>query len=262
MEGDMAYINNESADNTVFQNRLIGLMKEQGISGASNLAHKLKEKHFLSQMKESSIEKTIQRHLRFESTDKESLSDTLHAPHIKAYCEFFNCSTDYLLGKTDVRSKDIEIRQICDRLGLTEAAVNAIIKMTGEETAISKVRMLPEESRAILSNILTADKFKDFIENIKQLDETYEKTEENNIWVELEKQIGKKRLSTAIEWSNKLESTYSGPDPSQEILDDVTLFNEVLDEGYEIHRKNEYDRKVYKFELHEIYSLIINEMYP
>lgn len=64
--------------------------------------------------------------------------------------------------------------------------------MTGEETAISTVRMLPEESRAIFSNILTADKFKDFIENIKHLDETYEKTEENNLWVELEKQIGKK----------------------------------------------------------------------
>ncbi len=258
----MAYINNISADNTFFQNRLIGLMKEQGIKSASDFAHKLKEKHILSHMKESSIEKTIQRHLSFESTDKGSLPDTLHAPHIKAYCDFFDCSTDYLLGKTDVKSSDIEIRRICDRLGLTEEAVNAIIKMTGEKTAIPTVWMMPEESRAILSKILTAVKFKDFITSIKHLDEAYGETEEKELWDKLEKKIGKKRLSTASEWSDKLDPLYDGPDPGQEILDDVKLFNEVLDAGYGIQCKNEYNRKVYKFELHEIYSSIINEMYP
>lgn len=258
----MAYINNSSADHTIFQNRLIGLMKERGIKSASDFAHKLKEKHVLSHMKESSIEKTIQKHLSFESTDMQSLPGTLHAPHIKAYCDFFNCSTDYLLGATDVKSSDIEIRNICDRLGLTEEAVNSIIKMTGAKTGIPNVWMMPEESKAILSKILTATKFKDFIKNIKYLDETYDKTEEKELWDELEKKIGKKRLSAAIEWSDKLDSFYDGPDPGQEILNDVKLFNEVLDAEYGVQCKNEYNRKVYKFELHEIYSSIINEMYP
>lgn len=258
----MAYLNDSSAVHTIFQNRLLDLMKEQGIKSASDFAHKLKEKHILSHMKVSSIEKTIQRHLGFESTDKESLPDTLHAPHVKAYCDFFNCSADYLLGKTDVRSSDIEIRQICDRLGLTEEAVNAIIKMTGKKTAIPTVWMMPEESRAILSKILTAVKFKDFIPNIKSLDEAYNETKEKELWDTLEKKIGKKRLSTASEWYDKLDPSYDGPDPSQEILDDVKLFSEVMNEGYGIQCKNEYDRKVYKFELHEIYSSIINEMYP
>jgi hypothetical protein len=258
----MAYINDSSEVHTIFQNRILGLMKEQGITGASDFAHKLKEKHLLSHMKESSIEKTIQRHLGFENPDKESLPETLHAPHIKAYCDFFNCSADYLLGKTDVRSSDIEIRQICDRLGLTEEAVNAIIKMTGKNTAIRTVLMMPEESRAILSKILTAVKFRDFITNIKSLDEAYDETKEIELWDTLEKKIGKKRLSTASEWYDKLDPSYDGPVPSQEILDDVKLFSEVMDKGYGIQCKNEYDRKVYKFELHEIYSSIINEMYP
>ncbi len=258
----MAYIKDSSADHTIFQNRLIGLMKEQGIKSASDFAHKLKEKHILSQWKESSIEKTIQRHLSFESSDRKSLPDTLHAPHIKAYCNFFNCSTDYLLGKTDVRSSDIEIRQICNRLGLTEEAVNAIIKMTGEKTALPTVWMMPEESRAILSKILTAVKFKDFITSIYNLNGTYDQTEEKKLWNKLEKEIGKKRLSTASEWSIKLDPLYDGPEPSQEILDDVKLFEETQDKEYGIQCKNEYDRKVLKFELHEIYSSIINEIYP
>lgn len=258
----MAYIKDSSADHTIFQNRLLGLMKDQGIKSASDFAHKLNEKHFLSHMKESSIEKTIQRHLGYGGTDKESLPDTLHAPHIKAYCDFFNCSTDYLLGKTDVRSSNIEIRQICDRLGLTEEAVNAIIKITGEETAIRTVWMMPEESRAILSKILTAAKFKDFITSINRLDEVYDETKEKELWNTFEKKIGKKRLSTAREWYDKLDPLYDGPAPSQDILDDVNLFHGVMNEGYGIHHKNEYDRKVYKYELHEIYSSIINEMYP
>ena len=237
-------------------------MKEQGIKSASDFAHKLKEKHILSQMKESSIEKTIQRHLSFESSDSKFLPDTLHAPHIKAYCDFFNCSTVYLLGKTDVRSSDIEIRQICNRLGLTEEAVNAIIKITGEKTALPTVWMMPEESRAILSKILTAVKFKDLITSIYNLNETYDQTEEKMLWNKLEKKIGKKRLSTASEWSTKLDPLYDGPEPSQEILDDVKLFEEAQDKGYGIQCKNEYDRKVLKFELHEIYSSIINEIYP
>lgn len=258
----MSYIRDEKVDHTIFQYRLIELMKDHGVKGASDFAHKLKEKHFLPKMKESSIEKTIQKHLKYTGEDKETIPDTLTAEHIMTYCDFFNCSTDYLLCKTDVRTSDIEIRQICDRLGLTEEAVNAIIKITDEETATRTVWMLPEESREILSKILTAAKFKDFIPSIKHLDEVYDQTKEQGIWNVLEKKIGSKRLSAAIEWNKKLDPSYDGADPGKEILDDINLLREVEDEGYRLQCQNEYDRKVYKFELHEIYSSIVNEMFP
>lgn len=52
---------------------------------------------------------------------------TLPTPDkIVALANFFCVSTDYLLGVTDSRSTDTELRAICDYTGLTDAAVEAL----------------------------------------------------------------------------------------------------------------------------------------
>ena len=40
--------------------------------------------------------------------------------------DFFNVSTDYLLGRTETRSPDANIRAVCEFTGLSESAVNGL----------------------------------------------------------------------------------------------------------------------------------------
>lgn len=43
---------------------------------------------------------------------------------LKEVCNFFKVSADYLLGRTDLRSSDIDYKEINKRLGLTDKAIN------------------------------------------------------------------------------------------------------------------------------------------
>lgn len=45
-----------------------------------------------------------------------------------AYSLLFDCSLDYLYGRTDVKSCDLEVREICDKLHITETAVKNLIE--------------------------------------------------------------------------------------------------------------------------------------
>ena len=45
------------------------------------------------------------------------------------YADFFGVSTDYLLGRTDVKSSNTEIKDICKKLDLSEEAISTICNL-------------------------------------------------------------------------------------------------------------------------------------
>jgi len=47
--------------------------------------------------------------------------------------DFFNVSVDYIIGRTDVSSTDIEIKKICDYTKLSEMAIKNINNITNSE---------------------------------------------------------------------------------------------------------------------------------
>lgn len=63
------------------------------------------------------------------------ISDEFHSkaekcPNLKMRVEYLNCfsdlygvSTDYLLGKTDIKNPDISVREICEYTGLSEESI-------------------------------------------------------------------------------------------------------------------------------------------
>jgi transcriptional regulator with XRE-family HTH domain len=51
---------------------------------------------------------------------------------IIAIAEFFGVSTDYLLGRTDVKSRDMGMQEICVQTGLSEEAVKKLSGMTAD----------------------------------------------------------------------------------------------------------------------------------
>ena len=64
-------------------------------------------------------------------------------PSFQLLCEiadFFNVSTDYLLGRTETRSPDANIRAVCEFTGLSESAVNGLKTHSSRSVAfISKL---------------------------------------------------------------------------------------------------------------------------
>ena len=70
----------------------------------------------------NSIEKKIVRHI------KTGVISDKQGEYLLAYAKFFDCSTDYLLGLTPIVSSDIEVRRICELLGLSEAVVVELIR--------------------------------------------------------------------------------------------------------------------------------------
>ena len=80
-----------------------------------------------------SIEKRIREHLNADGPD------CLQGEYVLAYCKYFNCSTDYLFGFTDVKSPDIDIRKICERTGLSEQAVTILCEHTETQNGQSEI---------------------------------------------------------------------------------------------------------------------------
>ncbi|MFT5875597.1 MAG: hypothetical protein ACI8WT_004590 [Clostridium sp.] len=68
-----------------------------------------------------SIEKKIRKHCNSDT------SSEVQGEFILAYSQFFGCSADYLLGFTDIRTNNMDIRQICEKTKLSEEAVKHII---------------------------------------------------------------------------------------------------------------------------------------
>ena len=93
-------------DEKIFYNRLWKLMEERKLSTARALAQALFAEGIVpvdstSEDKISiigSMTRRIQEHLNLEDTDK------LQGRYVKAYCDFFGCSADYLFGLSSTKS--------------------------------------------------------------------------------------------------------------------------------------------------------------
>lgn len=47
---------------------------------------------------------------------------------LERYADFFNVSTDYLLGRTDIKSTDTTIQSVCEYTGLSEKAIQLVVE--------------------------------------------------------------------------------------------------------------------------------------
>lgn len=126
-------------DTSLFNHRLMKLMDEAGYDSAPKLAKALYDKGYVSVKQTElkpyegedgtekyknaigSIQKKIERHMDAPTANK------LQGEFAIAYSKFFNCSTDYILCQTNIRSCEQDVRNICDKTGLSEEAVLNLI---------------------------------------------------------------------------------------------------------------------------------------
>lgn len=128
----MAIKNDENL--SPFGQKLLNLMGEQRCDTPKALAKKLLEAKLVSVNTRGkdiyknednavgSIEKKIRIHLHADD------ATCLQGEFVNAYCNFFDCSADFLFGYTDIRTPDVEVRKICEITGLSEEAVNCLIE--------------------------------------------------------------------------------------------------------------------------------------
>lgn len=81
--------------------------------------------------------------------------------------KFYDVSTDYLLGTTDVKTTDLTTKQICDYTGLSEEAINKILSIKDEAICSRFERMYDKDKKGrliyILSKIIEHPDFYRFI---------------------------------------------------------------------------------------------------
>lgn len=204
-----------------------------------------------------SMEKKIRIQLNSDS------ADCMEGEYVIAYCNIFCCSADYLFGYTDIKTCDIEIRRICEITGLSEDAIIAIRRITDPTGAFSAVKMQTQESQALLNRLLKAQRFLDFIRGLKDLDDAYlVPTLEKKVWDKLSSQLGKVLFEEALEWHDKLDALYKSPKPRPELCEAVKMVEDTMDTAFGLQQKFEYDVKISRYELHEIYTALIDELYP
>lgn len=51
---------------------------------------------------------------------------------LRKIADFFEVSTDYLLGRTDIRAQEPEIRSVCGKIGLSDASVQMLARLKKE----------------------------------------------------------------------------------------------------------------------------------
>ena len=68
----------------------------------------------------------------------------IKAEHIIALCDFFNVSADYLLCRSNVESRDIDLQSVCAYSGLSEAAIEKLHSV-----------YFDEQSKGFISSLIT-----------------------------------------------------------------------------------------------------------
>lgn len=126
-----------------FGQRILDMMKEKDCETTPVLAKRLLEEKLVKVnsrdgddlfKKKNNAIGSIERKIRVHIHSKDG--GCLQGEFVIAYCRFFGCSADYLFGYTDIKSPNIEIREICDKTGLSEQVVNKMINCEqSEETS-------------------------------------------------------------------------------------------------------------------------------
>ncbi len=76
--------------------------------------------------------------------------------------DFFGCSTDYLLGRTDYRGADPQLRMICDYTGLRESAVAELRRLLTDQRDDDLTR---QRRRVAFSTFVESIDFADLLDS-------------------------------------------------------------------------------------------------
>lgn len=87
--------------------------------------------------------------------------------YLLCFADFYGVSADYLLGRTDVKSPNVDIRTICNYTGLSDEAVR-VLHYYYSPSEIASVRIHFDRYPDILSRLLELEEFQEVLHLIRE----------------------------------------------------------------------------------------------
>lgn len=127
--------------------RLKQLREERGLSH-ERLSKALLEEYGIKISADSLInyEVAVQHHSKFGK------NQGMRVEFLQAFSEFYDVSTDYLVGISNIRSRDLSIRQICEYTGLSEDTILTLAAWSNAPFLAEKAKneeLTPKEALVI-----------------------------------------------------------------------------------------------------------------
>ena len=174
-------------------------------------------------------------------------------------CDIFNCEIGYLLGEPQYADGTQLTTAIHEQYGLFTDSILAIQKITGTNSNSIQFGYESDKYTRILNRLLSSPNFIYFIECLGKLDDCVEKN--NSAWNYLEDKYGRETIDKAMKYYNSSTDYEHDLDTKPllpEILEICRYIDKLTDEQY----TTSYQIKVARYELHESYNDLINELYP
>ena len=245
-----------------FQKRLRLLMAEAHIKSNRALARSISEKGLFGETTEDSVIKAVQLHLRPAEKNVEGLPPSLSLKQALGYCSLFECSMDYLLGRTPIKSQDYNVRLICEWLRIPEETVVKIEKMTNHKTFFGpNYGLWCDDAAQAINELITHPRFGEvlnaFFELIKNMKEY---TKENRV-ERLKAEIGAERLDAAYENDSLNSAGELTRELSEQEVQDLYAYREAESRDYGDYTHLQADNKMFKYQLIETIMSILNQDY-
>lgn len=255
----------------MFKNRLWNLMqrKDKNLDTARKLATCLYDGGYIQPQRKAedepyrmrsnaigTLEKRIRAHLNAETPDK------LQGEFVRAYCDYFGCSADYLFGRTDIKTGNIEIRQVCEKTGLSEDAVTMLFNMTNKKYTFHNFGIYPSEAINILNRILCSQGLLNIIYEFQELEQLHLEFSEQykKAWDDLYNCYPQEIIRQAEELEGEHLQGESEIDIS--VLEAINALEDTLEKIFEYEDRYGNQIKVEEYQLSQQFHSLIKELYP
>ena len=174
-------------------------------------------------------------------------------------CDVFNCELGYLLNEPSYSNGTKLETAIINKTGLTSESLAVIKKITGKTKSCLDFGYEANSYRSILNSLVSSIHFIDFIECLHDLDNAVSNFKK--IFPSIETQIGNKRLNEAISNNNPIDyesGFYTTTSLSHNQHEDM----EMVEYGIDKQRDLSYSIKIARYELHEAFETLIEDLYP
>lgn len=266
----MAFRSIVDDDLSTFSSRLMYQMRRKGVDSTPKLAVALYKAQLVEvkprgtgydgddgteQTKNAigSIKKKIAKHLQPDATIKD-----VQGEFINAYCMFFDCSADWLLGYTNIQNANMEVRQICEKTGLSENSIDTIRRIIGSDRDCIEFGYRSDHFLRIINTLFSSTRFIELVYSISGLDDNYASC--HCVWEQLEEKLGEKLFEEAMDYYNRPTDNRNYPDAEElrlELHEAISMIDKAISRQDDL----SYSIKVDRYELRELFEALVDEMY-
>ena len=171
--------------------------------------------------------------------------------------DFFKVDIGYLTGETDEDTFTLE--KACDYMNLDGPAIETIRNLTDSTTTSSLTNMHAQDIKEVLNKYIMADRFPYMLSCLVNLNNTFLAHVQSRSFAS--SGLSEEILNEAIECILGPTDFENDPDAEKlrpELRDAIIRVNSTIDEQRELG----FEEKLDRYELHEAFEALINELFP